>query len=464
MIMVFNSIFFIFCFLPLFLLVYYMVPARFQNPVLFAGSLIFYAWGNPVYIPLLLFSSFFNYYMGLEMERLSASPKSRKRNLVFTVVVNLLILGFFKYSGFLLDLAGSLFGFTISHPQLSLPIGISFFTFKNLSYIFDIYREKVDAQHNFLTFSVYSTMFPHMSAGPIVRYADIREQLDSRSISIPKLGVGAEYFIKGLAKKVLLADNLSVIYSAIASSGSHSVASAWLGIFAYTMEIYFDFSGYSDMASGLGKMLGFNFLKNFDYPYISTSVTEFWRRWHISLGSWFRDYVYIPLGGNRVSTGKHIRNILIVWALTGLWHGASWNFIIWGLYYGLLLLLEKFVLKDRLSKIPAPLANLYTMVAVIIGWVFFSQTDFMSMGSYFLRMFGIGASAFLDRTALYYLKNGLILFVISVIASHPGLNQTFKRLAKRHAKAAVFINMGLLFLSIAYMVYNSYTPFLYMKF
>ena len=462
--MVFSSIFFIVCFLPPFLLLYYLVPEKFRNILLFIGSLIFYAWGDPIYVVLMLFSSFFNYYMALEIDHLDKDPKGRKKNLIFAVTINLLILGFFKYWGFLLDTFSTITGISIAHPQLALPIGISFYTFKNLSYILDVSKKKVSPQRKFLTYAVYSTMFPHMSAGPIVRYADIEGQLTRRSISLTRLGLGAEYFTKGLAKKVLLADNLSAIYTSILSSGSNSVLTAWIGILAYTLQLYFDFSGYSDMAIGLGKMMGFDFLKNFDYPYISTSVSEFWRRWHISLGSWFRDYIYIPLGGNRVSVPKHIRNIFVVWALTGLWHGASWNFIFWGLYYGLLLLLEKFVLKDFLSKLPKWAANLYTMIAVMIGWVFFSQTDFSSMGHYLSVMFGFGASAFLDRTAVYYLKTGLILFVISILACRPGLYQSFKRLIQRNEKAAAAVNLLLFLLCIAYMVYNSYTPFLYQKF
>ena len=462
--MVFSSIFFIFCFLPPFLLLYYLVPEKFRNILLFIGSLIFYAWGDPIYVVLMLFSSFFNYYMALEIDHLDKDPKGRKKNLIFAVTINLLILGFFKYWGFLLDTFSTITGISIAHPQLALPIGISFYTFKNLSYILDVSKKKVSPQRKFLTYAVYSTMFPHMSAGPIVRYADIEGQLTRRSISLTRLGLGAEYFTKGLAKKVLLADNLSAIYTSILSSGSNSVLTAWIGILAYTLQLYFDFSGYSDMAIGLGKMMGFDFLKNFDYPYISTSVSEFWRRWHISLGSWFRDYIYIPLGGNRVSVPKHIRNIFVVWALTGLWHGASWNFIFWGLYYGLLLLLEKFVLKDFLPKLPKWAANLYTMIAVMIGWVFFSQTDFSSMGHYLSVMFGFGASAFLDRTAVYYLKTGLILFVIRILACRPGLYQSFKRLIQRNEKAAAAVNLLLFLLCIAYMVYNSYTPFLYQKF
>lgn len=308
--MVFNSIFFIFCFLPVFMLIYYLVPGKLRNLLLFLGSLIFYAWGEPVYVILMLFSSIFNYYMGTELERLYYDDRKQKINLIFSIIINLAVLVFFKYYGFLLNTIGGIIGIHIPHPELSLPIGLSFYTFRNLSYLFDIYLSKVSAQRNFLTFAVYSTMFPYTSAGPIVRYTDIETQLKQRTINISKFGIGAELFVKGLAKKVLLADNLSVLYSSICGHPQISVFTSWLGILAYTMQLYFDFSGYSDMAIGLGKMLGFDFNKNFDYPYISTSVSEFWRRWHISLGSWFRDYIYIPLGGNRVSTLKHIRNIL----------------------------------------------------------------------------------------------------------------------------------------------------------
>ena len=281
--MVFNSIFFIFCFLPVFMLIYYLVPGKLRNLLLFLGSLIFYAWGEPVYVILMLFSSIFNYYMGTELERLYYDDRKQKINLIFSIIINLAVLVFFKYYGFLLNTIGGIIGIHIPHPELSLPIGLSFYTFRNLSYLFDIYLSKVSAQRNFLTFAVYSTMFPYTSAGPIVRYTDIETQLKQRTINIFKFGIGAELFVKGLAKKVLLADNLSVLYSSICGHPQMSVFTSWLGILAYTMQLYFDFSGYSDMAIGLGKMLGFDFNKNFDYPYISTSVSEFWRRWHISL-------------------------------------------------------------------------------------------------------------------------------------------------------------------------------------
>ena len=462
--MVFNSVIFIFAFLPIFLLIYYLVPARFRNPVLLVGSLFFYTWGDPTYLILMLFSSFFNYYMGKELGRIKENAPSRKQNLIFAVVVNLLILGFFKYWGFLLDTVNGITGLKLTYPELALPVGLSFYTFKNLAYIFDIYMKKTQPCSGFFSYAVYSTMFPHMTAGPIVRYTDIKDQISRRFVNITRLGTGAELFIKGLSKKVLLADNLSALYTQITASGTGSFLGTWIAILAYTLELYFDFSGYSDMAIGIGQMLGFNFLQNFDYPYNSTSVSEFWRRWHMSLGSWFRDYIYIPLGGNRVSTQKHIRNILVVWALTGLWHGASWNFVFWGVYYGLLLLAEKFLLNRFLEKAPTPVRNLYTMLAVIIGWVFFSQTTPAAIGKMLSAMFGFGASCFADKASLYALKSGLILLIISLISCRPGLYQSFKRLARKNTIAAVIINVLLFFLCIAYMIYNSYTPFMYQQF
>ena len=285
-----------------------------------------------------------------------------------------------------------------------------------------------------------------------------------RKVTLEDFSEGAFRFSVGLAKKVLLANQIGSLWNSISQLNHMSVATAWLGSIAYSFQIYFDFSGYSDMAIGLGRMFGFYFLENFNFPYMSKTITEFWRRWHISLGSWFRDYIYIPLGGNRVSTLKHIRNILVVWALTGLWHGASWNFVLWGVYYGLFLLLEKFVLQKYLKKIPSWLCTVYTMLVVMIGWVFFSQTDFGALGHYLGTMFGIGASGFIDKTALYYLKTGFILLLISILMCRPAPYQYFKRLVRRRPVAAVIINLILFALSIAYMVYNSYTPFLYAKF
>ena len=363
------------------------------------------------------------------------------------------------------------------HPYLSLPIGLSFYTFSNLSYIFDIYLSKVSAQRNFLSFSVYSTMFPYTSAGPIVRYTDIETQLKQRTINISKFGIGAELFVKGLAKKVLLADNLSVLYSSICGHPQMSVFTSWLGILAYTMQLYFDFSGYSDMAIGLGKMLGFDFNKNFDYPYISTSVSEFWRRWHISLSSWFREYVYIPLGGNRKGLVRQLFNIMVVWMLTGLWHGANWNFVLWGVYYGVLLMIEKLFLLKWLDKLPNWIGHIYSMFLVVIGWTIFAQTDIHQLGEYLKTMFGIGHVAVADSDFLYFLGSNAVLLVALIAASID--YRVWMRRLKLGKDATVYDTIAtskgwtiakpvlmvvFLLVSFAFLVGDSYNPFLYFRF
>ena len=465
--MVFSSIVFLFVFLPVVLALYYVVPAiRWKNVILLAASIIFYAWGEPVYIVLMLLSILFNFVMGLELERLREDSRRKKLNLIFTVIVNLCILGFFKYYGFLLGSINSAFHFHIPYRELALPVGISFYTFQTLSYILDLYRGDIKVQKNLLDFALYITMFPQLIAGAIVRYVDIQEQLESRVISWHKAGVGAEYFIKGLAKKVLLANTAGAVYTSIQGLGGEyqTVVTSWIGILFYTMQIYFDFSGYSDMAIGLGKMMGFQFCKNFDYPYTSRSVTEFWRRWHITLGRWFREYVYIPLGGNRVSVAKHIRNILVVWALTGLWHGAAWNFVLWGLYYGVFLLLEKYLWGRYLERLPGWVGNLYTMFFVIIGWVFFSNTDLGAGLAYLGSLFGVGVAGFANATTLFYLKSSLLLLVICIVCSRPWAYRWYKRVAGQRPVAAAVINAVLLLLSIAFLVYDSYNPFLYFRF
>ncbi len=465
--MVFSSIVFLFVFLPIVLALYYVIPGlRWKNIILLAASIVFYAWGEPVYIVLMLLSILFNFIMGLELDRLRDEPARRKINLIFTAVVNLCILGFFKYYGFLLGSINAILPVEIPYRELALPIGISFYTFQTLSYIIDLYRDEIPVQKNILDFALYITMFPQLIAGPIVRYIDIQEQLEDRSITWHKASLGAEYFIKGLAKKVLLANTAGAVYTSIQGLGDgyQTVVTSWIGIIFYTMQIYFDFSGYSDMAIGLGKMLGFRFVKNFDYPYTSRSVTEFWRRWHISLGTWFREYVYIPLGGNRVPMLKHIRNILVVWALTGLWHGAAWNFVFWGVYYGVFLILEKYIWGKYLERLPGWVGNLYTMIFVIIGWVFFSNTDLKAGLAYLGTLFGIGVSGFINATAFYYLKSSLILMVICMICTRPWAYKWYKRVADTKPVAAAVINGVLLLLSIAFLVYDSYNPFLYFRF
>ena len=330
--MLFCSIVFLFTFLPITLLTYYLVPRKAKNAVLLIFSLIFYAWGEPVYIFLMILSILFNYFSGLDLARKEGKKKAQRRSLTVTILVNLLILGFFKYYGFVVMNLNEVLPFEIPYRELALPIGISFYTFQTLSYIIDVYWGNVEVQVNLIDFGTYVTMFPQLIAGPIVRYKDVEEQLRKRQESLPKFGQGASLFIVGLAKKVLLANTIGAVYAEVTALPESSVLTAWIGCAAYTFQIYFDFSGYSDMALGLGKMFGFDFPKNFNYPYLSKSVTEFWRRWHISLGSWFREYVYIPMGGNQVPVPRHILNLMIVWMVTGLWHGASWNFVVWGVY------------------------------------------------------------------------------------------------------------------------------------
>ena len=377
--MVFSSIFFLFTFLPLSLLLYWMSPAKIKNFTLLAVSLFFYAWGEPVYVLLMIASILTNFVFGIFIESELIKEKRAVRRALFisAVVFNILILGFFKYYGFLAENINALFNADIAYSELPLPIGISFYTFQVLSYVIDVYIGKVRLQRNPVSFALYVTMFPQLIAGPIVRYSDIESQLEQRNVSAAKFGEGAQRFIQGLGKKVLIANSMGALWDitqAMDMTGI-SVFSAWLGIIAYTFQIYFDFSGYSDMAIGLGKMFGFEFMENFDHPYISRSVTEFWRRWHISLGTWFREYVYIPLGGNRCSRIRQIRNIMAVWMLTGLWHGASWNFVVWGIYYGCLLLIEKMFLKKLIDNAPAIISHVYCMLAVIIGWVLFASRD-----------------------------------------------------------------------------------------
>ena len=470
--MIFSSIFFLFVFLPITLFLYYVVPWKFKNFMLLLCSLIFYAWGEPVYVFLMLFSIVFNYLSGIEIDgyRQNENTKMLRYSFWFTVIVNLAILGFFKYYGFLVNNLNAILPFEIPYRELSLPIGISFYTFQTLSYIIDVYKGVVPVQKNFVSFGAYVTMFPQLIAGPIVRYTDVDAQLSKRTHSLYKFGQGVSWFLRGLGKKVLLANNIGMTYDAIAAilPAERSVLTAWIGCIAYAMQIYFDFGGYSDMAIGLGKMFGFEFIKNFDYPYISKSVTEFWRRWHISLGTWFREYVYIPLGGNRVSRAKHIRNILIVWMLTGFWHGAAWNFMLWGLYYGLLLLAEKLFLAPKLEKLPAKAQQAYCFILVLFGWVLFFSPTLKDAFVYIGNMFGIGGSGFIDSTGLYSLAQNLILLVICALCSTPWLWKKFRRFTLQKGKypsvAAAVIYTAIFIFSIAYLVNATYNPFLYFRF
>lgn len=468
--MLFSSIVFLFTFLPAVMILYYLLPVRFRNVILLLASLVFYAWGEPVYLFLMLLSILFNYFSGLDIARNLQDKRAAKRSLVFNLIINLAVLGFFKYEGFVLDTLNGILPVHISYHALPLPIGISFYTFQILSYIIDVYRGNVKVQTNLPNFALYVTMFPQLIAGPIVQYADVDEQLASREISRTKFGEGSMYFIRGLAKKVLLANTSGMIFTEVSGLAKDNIAvmTAWLGAFAYMFQIYFDFSGYSDMAIGLGKMFGFEFNMNFNYPYVSKSITEFWRRWHISLSSWFRDYVYIPLGGNRVSKIKHIRNLLIVWFLTGLWHGAAWNFVAWGLYYGVILIIEKYLLSPVLDRLPDVVRHIYSIVLVVIGWVLFFSSSFGQAADYIRVMFGAGAHGFADRESMYLLTSNLILWLILIFGSTPLVHFRYEHMLRAKKWNTTIINSvvyaALFIVCIAYLVTETYNPFLYFRF
>lgn len=468
--MLFSSIVFLFTFLPAVMILYYLLPVRFRNVILLLASLVFYAWGEPVYLFLMLLSILFNYFSGLDIARNLQDKRAAKRSLVFNLIINLAVLGFFKYEGFVLDTLNGILPVHISYHALPLPIGISFYTFQILSYIIDVYRGNVKVQTNLPNFALYVTMFPQLIAGPIVQYADVDEQLASREVSRTKFGEGSMYFIRGLAKKVLLANTSGMIFTEVSglAKGNIAVMTAWLGAFAYMFQIYFDFSGYSDMAIGLGKMFGFEFNMNFNYPYVSKSITEFWRRWHISLSSWFRDYVYIPLGGNRVSKIKHIRNLLIVWFLTGLWHGAAWNFVAWGLYYGVILIIEKYFLSPVLDRLPDVVRHIYSIVLVVIGWVLFFSSSFGQAADYIRVMFGAGAHGFADRESMYLLTSNLILWLILIFGSTPLVHFRYEHMLRTKKWNTTIINSvvyaALFIVCIAYLVTETYNPFLYFRF
>ncbi len=376
--MVFSGVLFLFYFLPITLLIYFILPKRARNLALFAVSLIFYSWGEPVYVLIMLFSTVFDFFNGRMIEKYADNIRKKRLFLVLAIAGNLAILGFFKYADFLLEVLNTLTGADISLLNLPLPIGISFYTFQTMSYSIDVYFGKAKAQKNIIDFGCYVAMFPQLIAGPIVRYHSIALELNERNESFDKTYDGISLFVCGLCKKVLLANNIGLLWDTVKvmPQTEMSVLLYWLGIIAYAFQIYFDFSGYSDMAVGLGKIFGFTFPENFNYPYISKSITEFWQRWHISMGTWFKEYLSIPLGGNRVKISRNILNLLIVWFATGLWHGASYNFIVWGLYYGVLLIIEKFVLKKYIDRLPALFARLYTLFFILIGWVVFAFDSF----------------------------------------------------------------------------------------
>lgn len=469
--MLFSSITFLFLFLPLVLAIYYMVPVKAKNIVLLVASLFFYAWGEPVYVILMILSILLNYFCGQDICEHLDDPRKARFSLVFAITANLLILGFFKYYGFLLDTVNSILPTDIPYRELPLPIGISFYTFQAISYIMDVYRKNAKPQKNIIYFALYICMFPQLIAGPIVRYADIEEQLQSRRINVRKLGQGSIWFITGLAKKVIIANSTGAVFDQVASmpSGSLSMLTAWIGVFSYAFQIYFDFSGYSDMAVGLGKMFGFEFKKNFDYPYISKSVTEFWRRWHISLSTWFREYVYIPLGGNRCSVSRNIFNLMVVWTLTGMWHGAAWNFIAWGVYYGVILVMEKYIWGVSVEALPDVVQHIYTGIIVLVGWVFFFSPSLGYALRYLWSMVG-GGAGIVDGEGVFLLYTHWLLYLIAVIGSTVfgirlinGVIRTFRGTKGRTIAAAV-IYIGMFFISVAFLVTDTFNPFLYFRF
>lgn len=467
--MVFSSLTFLLLFLPAVLLVYFAVPRQGKNAVLFLFSLLFYAWGEPIYVGLMIFSTILDYTCGWLVEKYRGTSK-QKIGLLISVFTNLGLLFFFKYTDFFIGTINGVFGTQIALLNLPLPIGISFYTFQTMSYTIDVYRGDAKVQKNILSFGAYVSLFPQLIAGPIVRYQDVADQLNERTHSFDRFGDGVKRFVTGLGKKVLLANNIGLLWDTISKTEAKNLTTlaAWLGVIAFAFQIYFDFSGYSDMAIGLGKMFGFTFLENFDYPYTSKSITEFWRRWHISLGTWFRDYIYIPLGGNRKGLPVQIRNIAIVWLLTGFWHGASWNYVLWGVFYGALLMAEKLFLLKWLRKAPAFVGHIYTMFAVLLGWVLFAFEDFGKGAAFLKTMFG-GGAGLISSNALYQLLSYLPLLVVCLVAATPLAKKLYEKLSRKAGEGVLLTAdsvrvAGIMLLSVAYLISGSYNPFLYFRF
>ncbi len=462
--MVFSSLPFLFLFLTVVLLLSHLLPFRLRNGFLLLANLVFYAYGEPVYILIMLGSILVNFFAGVCMGR-SRSRRGRRGVLVVGIILNLAALGVFKYAGLFVGTLRQIPALSgLPEVNISLPIGISFYTFQAVSYLIDVYWKDCEPSGNFINFACYISLFPQLIAGPIVRYRDVNEQLVSRKETPTLFSSGARLFVVGMAKKVLLANQFGMVWDAISADPVAAGAiGAWWGACAYTLQIYFDFAGYSDMARGLGRMLGFEFCINFNYPYISKSVTEFWRRWHISLSTWFRDYVYIPLGGNRCGKLRQCFNILVVWALTGFWHGAGWNFLFWGFYYGVLLLLEKLLLGKFLRRAPALVQHLYTMVIVVIGWVFFASPDLSTALDYLGVMFSLEAGTMGTMTIV---GPWIGMAVLGVLASTPLAKGIWERLQHRKAMPLVeaVLCLALLLLCTASLVSDSYNPFLYFRF
>nr|WP_296059613.1 MBOAT family O-acyltransferase [uncultured Ruminococcus sp.] len=464
--MVFSSLVFMFAYLPITLLAYYLVPRQGRNIFLFIVNLIFYGWGEPKLVLLMVFNIFFNYIGGWLVDKYRADAKKKKLFLILTCVLDIGILAVFKYTGMITETLNMLPFLNIPELQISLPIGISFYTFQTMSYVIDVYRDDAPVSKNFINFGTYVALFPQLIAGPIVRYRDVAEQLVNRRETLEMFTKGVKLFMVGLAKKVIIANTMGTLTTNIfATTDENGVVGTWVGMIAYTFQIYFDFSGYSDMACGLGNMMGFEFLKNFNYPYIAKSITDFWRRWHISLSTWFKEYVYIPLGGNRKGVKRQILNLLIVWGLTGLWHGAAYNFVLWGLYYGLLLILEKFVLKKFLDRLPSFIQHIYTLFIIIIGWGLFYFTDVGQLGEFMVDLFNFGNGICGDQ-AFNLIMSNLPMLIIAAVASTPLATMLYTRF--EHTRfmwiPETLYCMGVLAVSTASLVNQSYNPFLYFRF
>ena len=461
--MLFSSIPFLYYFLPLVMLLYFLVPRRGKNTVLLLSSLVFYGWGEPKLLFLMIFTIVLFWACGLAMGR-AAGQRQKKFWLLVSVVISVALLGLFKYADFFIGSFNSLTGLGLPMLRLALPVGISFYTFQCLSYTIDVYRGEVPPQKNILSFGAYVSMFPQLIAGPIVRYCDIARQLENRTHSWEQVSRGLRRFLVGLSKKVILADNFALLMKLFRESDEKSVLFYWLYALAFLFNIYFDFSGYSDMAIGLGRIFGFDFPENFNYPYLSKSVTEFWRRWHMTLGSWFRDYVYIPMGGNRVGRGRWVFNILTVWMLTGLWHGAAWNFVVWGLFFGVMLMIEKWV--PALQKLPGLRRQGYVLLAVILSFVLFNADGLTMAGQDMAGLFGFGNVPLVSDAALYYLKSYAVLLGLGILGATPLVKQAAEKISRTRIGGILepVVLALLLLVCTAYLVDGSFSPFLYFRF
>ncbi len=461
--MVFSSLLFLFIFLPVFLTVYFILPKNLRNLILFLASLMFYAWGEPVYVSIMIFSTVLDYTCGRIIDRFREHKLIPKLGLGLSLIGNLGMLGFFKYADFFISNTNALLGTHWDLLRIALPIGISFYTFQTMSYTIDLYRGKIQVQKNIIAFGAYVAMFPQLIAGPIVTYATVEKELNHREVTFEDFGLGAMRFIEGLGKKVLIANNIGLLWDQILNTpiNNLSIIGAWLGAISFGLQLYFDFSGYSDMAIGLGRMLGFRFPENFNYPYIAKSVSDFWRRWHMTLTGWFREYVYIPLGGNRVSKPRFYLNILIVWFLTGFWHGAGWNFILWGLFFAVLMIIERSFLLKYLERLPSFISRFYLLFVVTISWVLFAHDSLEQAISYLKVMFGIGTNSFINTPSLYAITNFYVLIIIGIVFATPLMNNLKARLNEWVVFAFYVVT---LFLSTAYLVDATFNPFLYFRF